>query len=79
LEKSMGLLNGEWESFNTFFLTMAHWQLGEKDKARNCYDQAVRWMEENKQGLERDRPRQDELLRLRSEADELLRKSEKKD
>ena len=77
LNKSMGLLNGEWESFNTFFLAMAHWQLGESDKARQRYEQAVRWMEENKPKLEKYKTQQRELSRLRSEAAALLGRSEK--
>jgi hypothetical protein len=24
---------------------MAHWRLGEKEQARQCYDRAVAWME----------------------------------
>ena len=44
---------------------MAHWQLGDKEQARKQYDHAVQWMEKNK--------RQDEeLLRFRAEAAELL-------
>ena len=44
---------------------MAHWQLGDKEQARKQYDHAVQWMEKNK--------RQDEeLLRFRVEAAELL-------
>ena len=34
-------------AFDWFFLAMAHWQLGEKDKAREWYDQAVQWMDKN--------------------------------
>ncbi|HEV3443589.1 MAG TPA: protein kinase [Gemmataceae bacterium] len=79
LDKSMGLLKGEWESFNTLFLAMAHWQLGDNDKARQCYEQAVRWMQENKPRLEKYKPQQEELRRLRSEAEALLGKREKKD
>lgn len=44
---------------------MAHWQLGEKDKAREWYDKAVQWMDKNK-------PQDEELKRFRSEAEELL-------
>ncbi|HUE72043.1 MAG TPA: protein kinase [Pirellulaceae bacterium] len=71
LEKSMELVSGRpevstAESFNTFFLAMAHWQLGEKDKAREWYDKAVAWMEKNK-------PEDEELRRFRAEAKELLR------
>src|SRR5262249_19838876 len=40
LEKSMELRKGG-DSFNWFFLAMAHWQLGETNKARACYDRAV--------------------------------------
>ena len=31
-----------------FFLAMAHWQLGEKDKAREWFDKSVKWMENGK-------------------------------
>ncbi len=30
-----------------FFLAMAHWKLGNQDEARQFYDQAVSWMQEN--------------------------------
>ena len=30
-----------------FFLGMAHWQLGNKDRAREFYGMAVAWMEKN--------------------------------
>ena len=39
--------------------------LGEKEEARQSYDQAVEWMEKN-------RPEDEELLRFRAEAAELL-------
>src|SRR5262249_26723589 len=32
LTKSMELMKGQMESFDTFFLAMAHWRLGEKEK-----------------------------------------------
>jgi hypothetical protein len=50
---------------------MAHWQLGEKDKAREWYDKATLWMEKNQ-------PKNEELLRFRAEASELLELKEKK-
>src|SRR5262249_38530501 len=46
LEKSMELRQGG-DSNDWFFLAMAHWQLGQKDKAREWYDRAVRWMDKN--------------------------------
>jgi serine/threonine protein kinase/TPR repeat protein len=64
LEKSMELRDGG-DSFDWFFLAMAHWQLGDKDEARNWYDQAVEWMEKNQ-------PNNVELGRFRAEAAELL-------
>jgi tetratricopeptide (TPR) repeat protein len=48
-----------------FFLAMAHEQLGEQEKARQCYQQAVQWMQDHQ-------PKNPELLRFRAEAEELL-------
>jgi hypothetical protein len=52
-------------AFNGFFLATARWQLGETDAARKSYDQAVAWMEKNA-------PTNQELIRYRREAAELL-------
>jgi serine/threonine protein kinase len=65
LQKAVELEGGPATSFNTFFLAMAHWQLGQKDEARKRYDQAVQWMEKNN-------PNDQELRRFRAEAAELL-------
>jgi tetratricopeptide (TPR) repeat protein len=70
LDKSMTLYAGkpEWrtlESFNTFFLAMAHWQMGDKRAAHQWYDRGVRWMEKHQ-------PKDEELLRFRAEAAKLL-------
>jgi serine/threonine protein kinase/Flp pilus assembly protein TadD len=70
LTKSMELERGALESFDTFFLAMAHWRLGEKAKARQWYDKAVQWMEKND-------PDNGELRRFRAEAGELLQTKEK--
>ncbi|MFO0892488.1 MAG: tetratricopeptide repeat protein [Isosphaeraceae bacterium] len=48
-----------------FFLAMAHWQLGEKEKAREWYGKAVAWMEIR----DRDNP---EMKRFRAEANALM-------
>jgi serine/threonine protein kinase/Flp pilus assembly protein TadD len=64
LKKSMDLRKGG-TSADFFFLAMAHWQLGEKEQARQWYDRAMRWMEKNQS-------KNDELHRFRSEAAELL-------
>jgi uncharacterized protein HemY len=65
LEKSMELRQGG-DAFDWFFLAMAHWQLGARAEARKWFDQAVRWMEENK-------PSDQELSRFRTEAGDLLK------
>src|SRR5262249_5451645 len=70
LEKSMELRKGG-DSFDWFFLAMAHWQLGEKQKAHKWFDQAVQWMDKNQ-------PMNEVLHRFRSEALELLDSKEDK-
>jgi WD40 repeat protein len=64
LEKSTRLRDGG-DSFDWFFLAMAHWQLGSQAEARKWYDQASAWMEKNA-------PQDEELRRFRTEAEELL-------
>jgi tetratricopeptide (TPR) repeat protein len=64
LQKSVVLRKGG-DSNDWFFLAMAHWQLGEKDKARTWYDRAVLWMGKNQ-------PKNPELKRFRAEAEALL-------
>jgi eukaryotic-like serine/threonine-protein kinase len=70
-EKSMKLGQGG-NSFDWFFLAMAHWQLGEKDKAREWYDRAVAWMDKNQ-------PENEDFRRFRAEAAQLMNLEEKKD
>lgn len=69
LEKSLELLPSH-KSFNWFFLAMAHWQLGNKVEARKYYDQAVEWMDKYM-------PQDEELIRFRAEASELMKLKEK--
>jgi serine/threonine protein kinase/Flp pilus assembly protein TadD len=52
-----------------FFLAMAHWRLGNKDKAARCYEQAADWMEKH-------RPDSRPLRQVRAEAAALLGRSE---
>src|SRR5262249_10257365 len=44
-ERSMALRNGG-DSYEWFFLAMAHWQKGEKAEARKWFDKAVAWTKE---------------------------------
>lgn len=64
LEKSMELRAGG-DSFDWFFLAMARWRTGDQDQAREWYARAARWMEDKQ-------PKNEELLRFRQEARELL-------
>jgi tetratricopeptide (TPR) repeat protein len=59
------------DAFGWLYLAMAHWQLGEKDKARQRYDHVVDWMTKTK-------PANEDLTRLRNEAAELLGVSKEK-
>ena len=66
LNKSVELDNGGTSS-DWLFLSMSYWQLDNKDAARKWYAKAVDWMDRNKSN--------DQLLiRLRTEAGELLKK-----
>jgi tetratricopeptide (TPR) repeat protein len=64
VEKSIALTK-DGNGVDRFILAMAHWQLGDKQQARHCYDQAVQWMEKNK-------PADEELAQFRAEAAALL-------
>ena len=56
LEASMRLRAGG-DSFDWFFLAMAHCRLGDRDKAQTWFDRAVQW-------LDRRKPPDDELRRF---------------
>jgi serine/threonine-protein kinase len=64
LEKSMSLRQSG-DSYDWFFLAMAHWRLGDRDTARQWYDKGVR-------SLQQHHPRNEEVHRFRAEAAELL-------
>jgi eukaryotic-like serine/threonine-protein kinase len=64
LGKSMELSQGG-DGFDWFFLAMVHKQLDRAADAREWYDKAVEWMEKNA-------PKDQELLRFRAEAAALL-------
>jgi hypothetical protein len=53
------------EASNWFFLAMALWQLGEKDRSCSYFDQAVAWTKKND-------PKNVELLQFWREAADLL-------
>jgi tetratricopeptide (TPR) repeat protein len=53
------------DSNDFFFLAMATWQLGQHEAARQWFDKAVQWMDKNQ-------PKNPELVRFRAEAQGLL-------
>jgi tetratricopeptide (TPR) repeat protein len=70
LGKSMELRKGG-DSFDFFFLAMAHWRLNQQEQARQWYTRAVEWMDKH-------HPKDNELIRFRAEAAELLEMKEQK-
>jgi serine/threonine protein kinase len=64
LKKSMALRLGG-DGYDWFFLAMAHWQLGEKERARQWYQRAVK-------SMEKMRPEQYELPEFKAEAEAQL-------
>jgi tetratricopeptide (TPR) repeat protein/serine/threonine protein kinase len=56
----------------SLFLAMTHRQLGNGNEARQHYDQAIRWVENNKEALAKDKPLADEIRRFQHEAEEVL-------
>ena len=64
LEKSMELQGGG-DSYDWFFVAMAHAQLAHREEARRWYDKAVEWMRQH-------RPQDEELLRFGAEAAEVI-------
>ena len=60
LTRSMELRKGG-DSFDWFFLAMAHRRIDEPDEARRWYDRAVQWMKKNQ-------AQNEELRRFRAEA-----------
>jgi tetratricopeptide (TPR) repeat protein len=70
LEKAISL-RPEADSFDYFFLAMAYWRLGDRDKAQTCFGRAVQWMDKHK-------PHDDELRRFRAEAEAMLAEAGKR-
>jgi tetratricopeptide (TPR) repeat protein len=67
IEKSRQLQNkpGPPDSYDRFFEAMAYSGLGDRDKARRCYDEGVQWLEKNA-------PDHPDLRRFRDEAARML-------
>jgi tetratricopeptide (TPR) repeat protein/serine/threonine protein kinase len=77
LEKSRELGGGTGSC--SFFLAMAHWQLGNQAEAHRCYDRAVQWLGQHRSAPANDQPQAKELDRFRAEAKELLQIRDRED
>jgi tetratricopeptide (TPR) repeat protein len=71
LDKSREVGQGG-DAIDWLFLAMAHRKLDHPDQARQAYEQAVAWLEQNKQALEKDKGYAEEVRRFRAEAEEVL-------
>jgi serine/threonine protein kinase/WD40 repeat protein/tetratricopeptide (TPR) repeat protein len=71
LDEAEKLAPGKYLGVNAFFLAMCHQQLGDTARARDDYDRAVRWCQENQGKL--SGTQQQELRAFRLEVEALLR------
>jgi serine/threonine protein kinase/tetratricopeptide (TPR) repeat protein/WD40 repeat protein len=71
LEKALAARQGGYIALDLYFLAMAHYRLGDRSKAQDCYDRAVRWTQEQEGKLPANLVR--ELTAFRAEAEALLK------
>jgi tetratricopeptide (TPR) repeat protein len=69
LKRSLELGQGSHDGSDLFFLAMCHVRLDEKRKAKDCFERAVKWVEDPKNLANAD----DELKAVRTEAEQALR------
>src|SRR5262249_36235388 len=70
LEKSLAASKQVTAAYDLFFLAMCHYRQGDTTRAKETYDRAVKWLEENRARLSTLEVR--ELTEFRAEAEALL-------
>jgi serine/threonine protein kinase/WD40 repeat protein/Tfp pilus assembly protein PilF len=74
LERSLHDSKGDYAAYDLFFLAMCHARLGDPAKAKDCYERALRWVQQQSKLLPSTK---EELNSFRSEAEALLRQQGK--
>jgi WD40 repeat protein/tetratricopeptide (TPR) repeat protein len=69
LQRSRAAHGGQFDGFDLYFLAMAHQRLGDRVSARDCFDRAARWTQEQKNLAAQHA---EELSRFRAEAAAVL-------
>jgi len=71
-DRSLREGGGEAPPFDLFFLAMCHAELGKAARAKDCYEQAVRWVRENQPVINANPGWSGELQNFRAEAEAVL-------
>ena len=76
LEKSLALGKEKFIAFDLYFLAMCHAKLGDAAKAKDCFDRAAKWHDEQRETLSATYQR--ELTQFRAEANDVMNAAAKK-